>query len=161
MTSSLRTGIGYDLHRLVTGRPLVLGGVTIPFEKGLLGHSDADVLVHAACDALLGAAGLGDLGQHFPDTDARYKNIYSIELLRHTMNMLTANGYVLINLDATVFAQAPKLAPFNKAMRRTMANALESHWQKINIKATTTEGVGRIGDGEAMAAMCSVLIERG
>lgn len=160
MTSNLRTGIGYDIHRLVTGRPLVLGGVTIPFTKGLLGHSDADVLVHAACDALLGAAGLGDLGQHFPDTESQYKDIYSIELLKRTVAMLKAMGYGLVNLDATIFAQAPKLGPYHPEMRRIMAVVLDMDTASINIKATTTEGLGQVGSGDAISAMCAVLIEK-
>ena len=159
MTSALRTGNGYDLHRLVIGRPLVLGGVTIPYEKGLLGHSDADVLVHAACDALLGAAGLGDLGRHFPDSDYRFKDIYSIKLLVRTMTMLREKHYDLVNLDAVVLAQAPKLAPFIAIMQDTMAGALKTEIQRINIKATTMEGLGEIGESRAMAAYCTVLIE--
>jgi len=154
----MRIGTGYDVHRLVAGRPLVLGGVTIPFEKGLLGHSDADVLVHAACDALLGAAGLADIGHHFPDSDARYKNIYSIELLRRTYELVRERGYLLINMDATVFAQAPKLAPHREAMQQTMARAMGVSTDQINIKATTTEGLGQVGAGEGMAAMCVALI---
>ncbi|MBI5894508.1 MAG: 2-C-methyl-D-erythritol 2,4-cyclodiphosphate synthase [Desulfobacterales bacterium] len=146
------------MHRLVPGRPLVLGGVTIPFEKGLLGHSDADVLVHAACDALLGAAGLADIGHHFPDSDARYKNIYSIELLQRTYELVRERGYVLINMDATVFAQAPKLAPHREAMQQTMARAMQVSTDQINVKATTTEGLGEVGAGEGMAAMCVALI---
>ncbi len=154
----MRIGTGYDVHRLVKGRPLVLGGVTIPFEKGLLGHSDADVLVHAVCDALLGAAGLADIGHHFPDSDESYKNIYSIELLRRSYALVMAHGYVLINMDATIFAQAPKLAPHREAMQRTMAQAMQVPADQINIKATTTEGLGEIGAGEGMAAMCVALI---
>lgn len=154
----MRIGTGYDVHRLVAGRPLVLGGVTIPFEKGLLGHSDADVLVHAACDALLGAAGLADIGHHFPDSDARYKNIYSIELLRRTYELVRERGYLLINMDATVFAQAPKLSPHREAMQQTMARAMQVSADQINIKATTTEGLGEVGAGEGMAAMCVALI---
>jgi 2-C-methyl-D-erythritol 2,4-cyclodiphosphate synthase len=154
----MRIGTGYDVHRLVPGCPLVLGGVTIPFEKGLLGHSDADVLVHAACDALLGAAGLADIGHHFPDSDARYKGIYSIELLRRTYELVNERGYALINMDATVFAQAPKLAPHREAMRQTMARAMQVSPDQINIKATTTEGLGEVGAGEGMAAMCVALI---
>jgi len=154
----MRIGTGYDVHRLVAGRPLVLGGVTIPFEKGLLGHSDADVLVHAACDALLGAAGLADIGHRFPDSDARYKNIYSIELLRQTYELVRQSGYLLINMDATVFAQAPKLAPHREAMQQTMAQAMRVSADQINVKATTTEGLGEVGVGEGMAAMCVVLI---
>jgi len=154
----MRIGTGYDVHRLIAGRPLVLGGVTIPFEKGFLGHSDADVLVHAACDALLGAAGLADIGHHFPDSDARYKNIYSIELLRRTYELVREHGYLLINMDATVFAQAPKLAPHRESMQQTMAQAMGVSADQINVKATTTEGLGEVGAGEGMAAMCVVLI---
>jgi 2-C-methyl-D-erythritol 2,4-cyclodiphosphate synthase len=156
----MRIGSGYDVHRLIAGRPLVLGGVTIPFEKGLLGHSDADVLVHAACDALLGAAGLADIGHHFPDSDARYKNIYSIELLRRTYELVRQRGYLLINMDATVFAQAPKLSPHRQAMQQTMAQAMLVPADRINIKATTTEGLGEVGAGEGMAAMCVALIDK-
>lgn len=154
----IRIGIGYDVHRLAEGRPLVLGGIRLDYEKGLLGHSDADVLVHAACDALLGAAGLGDIGRQFPDTDPRYKGIYSIELLSRCARMVAEQGYVLGNLDATVFAQAPKLAPFTAAMRQTMAAAMASEAARVNIKATTTEGLGYIGAGEGMAAMVVVTI---
>lgn len=154
----MRIGIGYDIHRLVAGRPLVLGGVTIPFEKGLLGHSDADVLVHAACDALLGAAGLGDIGRLFPDSDPRYKDIYSIALLQECRRRIADHGFSLANLDATIFAEAPRLAPHNDAMRRTMAAALHADEAVINIKATTTEGLGQVGAGEGMAAMCVVLL---
>lgn len=154
----MRIGIGYDVHRLIRGRVLVLGGIQIPFDKGLLGHSDADVLVHAACDALLGAAGLGDIGKHFPDTDQRFKDIYSIELLSRCMQMVRAQGYGLGNMDATIFAQAPKLAPFNTAMCQTMAKAMETDCGRINIKATTTEGLGHIGAGAGMAAMVVAMI---
>ncbi|RJQ87944.1 MAG: 2-C-methyl-D-erythritol 2,4-cyclodiphosphate synthase [Desulfobacteraceae bacterium] len=157
----MRIGMGYDVHRLVVGRPLVLGGVTIPFEKGLLGHSDADVLVHATCDALLGAAGLDDIGVHFPDTDAHFKDIYSIELLRRTAHMVLERGFALINMDATVFAQSPKIAPYRDAMRQAMAEALQITADRINIKATTTEDLGPIGAGEGMAAMCVVLLGAG
>lgn len=150
--------MGYDVHRLVPGRPLILGGVAIPFEKGLLGHSDADVLVHAACDALLGAAGLGDIGLHFPDTDERFKGIYSIDLLRRTIGMVHEKGMSLINMDATVFAQAPKLCPYRDAMQRRMAEALRITPDRINIKATTTEGLGVIGAGDGMAAVCTALL---
>ncbi len=160
MNSNGRVGIGYDVHPLVPGRPLVLGGVRIPFEKGLMGHSDADVLVHAACDAVLGAAGLGDIGHHFPDSDPLYKNIFSVELLRRCAAMIKAREYKVVNLDATVFAQAPKLAPHCCAMQKVMADALGCLEGQINIKATTTEGLGNIGRGEGMAAMCIVLIEK-
>jgi len=154
----MRIGMGYDVHRLVPGRPLVLGGVRIPFEKGLLGHSDADVLVHAACDALLGAAGLGDIGVHFPDTDARFKDIYSIELLRLTMGKIRGQELELANMDATLFAQAPRIAPHRDAMRHAMAEALKVGIDRINIKATTTEGLGVIGAGQGIAAACVVLL---
>jgi 2-C-methyl-D-erythritol 2,4-cyclodiphosphate synthase len=154
----MRIGIGYDVHRLVPGRALVLGGVTIPFDKGLLGHSDADVLVHAACDALLGAAGLEDLGSHFPDHDATYKDVYSIELLRTSIRLIRSRGFDLVNLDAVIFAQAPKIAPYRDAMKQTMARAMACDETAVNIKATTTEGLGHIGKGEGMAAQCVVLI---
>ncbi len=144
----MRVGLGYDVHRLVVGRKLVLGGETITFEKGLLGHSDADVLTHAVCDALLGAAGLGDIGQHFPDTDPAYKDICSLELLDRTGRMLRQRKLAIVNLDVTVFAQAPKLAPFGGAICR----------DRINIKATTTEGLGMIGAGDGIAAMCVTLL---
>ncbi|WP_054031438.1 2-C-methyl-D-erythritol 2,4-cyclodiphosphate synthase [Desulfatitalea tepidiphila] len=155
----MRIGMGYDVHRLVDGRRLILGGVDIPFEKGLLGHSDADALTHAICDALLGAAALGDIGQHFPDTDTKYKGIDSIELLKHCLRLVRAEGYILVNLDATVMAQAPKLSPYKERMRQTLAAALECNITQISVKATTTERLGYIGAGEGIAAMCIVLIE--
>ena len=154
----MRVGKGYDVHRLVTGRKLVIGGVTIPFEKGLLGHSDADVLVHAVCGALLGAAGLGDIGRHFPDTDAAYKDICSLALLQACREKLENEGFSILNLDATVFAQVPKLAPYNARMRDTLARTLQVEPKQVNIKATTTEGLGFIGKGEGIAAECVVLI---
>lgn len=156
----MRIGMGYDVHRLVSGRPLVLGGVGIPFDKGLLGHSDADVLVHAACDALLGAAGLGDLGIHFPDNDPAYKDIYSIELLKNSMALIRSRGFELVNLDAVIIAQAPKLSPYRDTIKRTMADAMACDETAINIKATTTEGLGYTGTGEGMAAQCVVLIRK-
>lgn len=155
----LRSGLGYDIHRLVSGRKLVLGGETIPFEMGLLGHSDADVLVHAACDALLGAAGLGDIGEHFPDSDPRYRDIYSIEMLTIVYRKVTENGWALINMDATVFAQAPPILPYKQRMAVRMAKSMSVDHKAINIKATTTEGLGAIGSGEGIAAMCMVLLE--
>jgi len=155
----MRIGMGYDVHRLVDGRRLILGGVDIPFEKGLLGHSDADVLTHAICDALLGAAALGDIGQHFPDTDDKFKGIDSILLLKHCLRLVRAEGYALANLDATVMAQAPKLSPYKERMRQTLAAALECNITQISVKATTTERLGYIGAGEGIAAMCIVLIE--
>jgi 2-C-methyl-D-erythritol 2,4-cyclodiphosphate synthase len=154
----IRIGYGYDVHRLVEDRKLILGGVEIPFEKGLQGHSDADVLVHAVCDALLGAAGLEDIGFHFPDDSPLYKNIYSIELLRRCGQMLTAEGFSLVNLDAVLVAQAPKIAPYRKQMREKMADALDCHTDQINIKATTSEELGVVGTGQGMAAMCTALI---
>ena len=154
----MRIGVGYDVHRLVMGRPLVLGGITIPFEKGLEGHSDADVLVHAACDALLGAASEGDIGRHFPDTDPRYKGIYSIRLLESTLNILRARGFSVVNLDAVVFAEAPKLQPYRDEMQATMARAMGIDPQRVNVKATTAEGLGCIGRGDGIAAMCIVLL---
>ncbi|MGB8333761.1 MAG: 2-C-methyl-D-erythritol 2,4-cyclodiphosphate synthase [Desulfobacterales bacterium] len=154
----MRIGLGYDVHRLVTGRPLVLGGVTIPFEKGLEGHSDADVLVHAACDALLGAAGEGDIGRHFPDTDPRYHGIYSIRLLESTQTVLRAKGLSVVNLDAVVFAEAPKLQPYRDEMQDIMARAMGIDSQRVNVKATTTEGLGHIGRGDGIAAMCIALL---
>lgn len=155
----MRIGQGCDMHQLVAGRRLVLGGEIIAFEKGLLGHSDADVLTHAVCDALLGAAGLGDIGNHFPDSSPDYKDIYSIDLLVRTHAMITEKGFRLVNLDATVFAQAPKLAPYRLKMEQNLAAALKTDKSRINIKATTTEGLGPVGRQEGIAAMCIVLLE--
>lgn len=154
-----RIGLGYDIHRLVAGRKLVLGGEVIPFDKGLLGHSDADVLVHAACDALLGAAGMGDIGEHFPDTDPQYRGIYSIDLLTTVYRRVNQQGYSLINMDATVFAQAPRLSPYKRPMAMRMAESMSVNQRIINIKATTTEKLGVIGQGKGIAAMCVVLLQ--
>ena len=154
-----RIGLGYDIHRLVPGRKLVIGGVTIPFDKGLLGHSDADVLLHAACDALLGAAGMGDIGEHFPDTDSQYRDIYSIDLLTTVYRRVNERGFALVNMDATVFAQAPRMAPYKARMAVRMADSMSVNQQMINIKATTTEGLGVIGHGDGIAAMCVVLLQ--
>ena len=154
-----RIGLGYDIHRLVPGRKLVLGGETIPFAKGLLGHSDADVLVHAACDALLGAAGMGDIGEHFPDTDPQYHDMYSIDLLTTVYRRVKKHGFSLANMDATVFAQAPRVSPFKKRMAIRMADSMSVNQRLINIKATTTEGLGVIGQGNGIAAMCVVLLQ--
>ena len=156
---AMRMGIGYDVHRLVAGRKLVLGGVLIPFEKGLLGHSDADVLVHAVCDALLGAAGLGDIGLHFPDTDPRYKDISSLVLLNETSKMVRNKGFSIRNIDTIIFAEAPKIGPFRQNMQKNLAAAVDVDPGCINIKATTTEGLGMIGKGQGIAAMSIVLIE--
>jgi len=152
----MRFGFGYDVHRLTPGRELVLGGVVIPFEKGLLGHSDADVLLHAVCDALLGAAGLGDIGRHFPDTDARFKDMASTALLAQTFQMVREKDLCVNNLDATILAEAPRLAPYCGAMETNVARLLDIEVSWVNIKATTMEGLGLIGKGEAMAAMCVV-----
>jgi len=155
----MRIGMGHDVHQLVPERKLVIGGVTIPFEKGLLGHSDADVLLHAICDALLGAAGLGDIGHHFSDTDPVYENIDSVRLLVATRDMVRRNGFELVNLDATIFAEAPKMAPFRRQMVQNIASALEVPEDRINVKATTTEGLGAIGRGEGIAATSVVLLK--
>ena len=155
----MRIGMGYDLHRLVSGRKLVLGGVTIPFEKGLLGHSDADVLVHAVCDALLGAAGLGDLGFHFPDTDPELKDISSIKILAQTYQLVSGKGFAVINLDATIFADAPKLSLYKEEMQKNIARTIEIAPDCVNVKATTFEGLGMVGKGEGVGAMCIALIK--
>jgi len=154
----MRVGVGYDIHRLVHGRKLILGGKEIPFEKGLLGHSDADVLVHAICDALLGAAGLGDIGIHFPDTDPLYKDICSLEILAETCAMLKNQGCAINNIDSTVFAERPKISPYRGEMRANIARYAGIDEKLVNIKATTTEGLGMIGKGEGIAAMCIAMI---
>jgi 2-C-methyl-D-erythritol 2,4-cyclodiphosphate synthase len=155
----MRVGIGYDIHRLVEGRPLILGGVPVKYEKGLLGHSDADVLVHAICDALLGAAALGDIGTHFPDKDPQYKDISSITLLSDTCRMVAEKGFRIVNLDTIVFAEAPRLGSLRHEMQAKIAKAMNITEAQINIKATTTEGLGVIGKGEGIGAMCVALIE--
>lgn len=154
----MRIGYGFDVHRLVENRALILGGVSIPFEKGLAGHSDADVLLHAVCDALMGAAGLGDIGEHFPDTDPAYRGIDSMLLLKKTYQMVTDKGLQLGNADITVLAQAPKIGPHKAAMRKKIAAVLDVAAERINIKATTTEGVGPYGRGEAIGATCTLLL---
>ena len=148
----IRVGFGYDAHRLVDDRPLILGGVNIPYEQGLQGHSDADVLLHAICDALLGAVGLGDIGRHFPDTDPELKGVSSITLIRRVMEMIRAAGFEVQNLDSTVLVQAPKLAPHIQNMIATIAEALEVSPRQVSVKATTTEGMGFTGSGEGIAA---------
>ncbi len=155
----MRIGIGYDVHRLVEGRKLVLGGVTIPFEKGLLGHSDADVLIHAVCDALLGAAGLGDIGLHFPDTDPELKDISSMIILSETYNLLKGKGFTIINLDSTIMAEAPKITPFKATMQKNIARTIEIEPECVNVKATTLEMLGMMGKGEGIAALCIALVE--
>ena len=154
----MRIGSGYDVHRLVKDRDLVLGGVTIDFDLGLLGHSDADVLVHSVCDAMLGAAGLGDIGEHFPDSDPQYKNISSLFLLERCNELLIEQGFSISNIDCTVFAERPKLASYKAAMEKTMAGTLNILPDRVNVKATTTEGLGFAGRGEGIAAHTVVLI---
>jgi len=155
---SIRIGNGFDVHALVEGRPLVIGGVTIPFAKGLAGHSDADVLLHAIADAILGALALGDLGAHFPDTDARWRGADSRDLLRHVMVLAGGQGYRIGNVDATVIAQAPKLAPHVAAMRANIAADLGCEIGQVSVKATTTEHLGFAGRGEGIAAHATVLL---
>jgi 2-C-methyl-D-erythritol 2,4-cyclodiphosphate synthase len=155
----MRIGIGYDVHRLVRGRQLVLGGVIISYEKGLMGHSDADVLLHAICDSILGAAGMGDIGVHFPDNDSAYKNISSIKLLSRTWDMVKKKYGSIVNIDTTIFAEAPRLSPYAESMKQTIAQTLLTSPDRINIKATTSEGLGFIGKKEGIAAMSVVLID--
>ena len=157
---NIKVGQGLDVHKLVEGRPLVLGGVAIPFERGLAGHSDADVLVHAICDALLGAAALGDIGQHFPDTDPAYRDIDSLVLLAETVKLLAQNGYSLGNIDAVVIAQVPRIAPYRKQMEATLARTLNIAREQVSVKATTTEGLGLFGREEGIGALCTVLIQK-
>lgn len=158
--TNLRIGHGYDVHRLVEGRPLILGGVTIPHETGLLGHSDADVLLHAVMDALLGAAALGDIGKLFSDADPAYENIYSLTLLGRVADKLAENGWSVVNLDATVLAQAPKLSPHREAMRKNIADALGIDASRVSVKATTEEGLGFTGEKLGIAAHAVALIEK-
>ena len=155
----MRIGQGYDVHALVQGRKLIVGGVTIPFEKGLAGHSDADVLIHAVCDALLGAAALGDIGLHFPDTDPKHRNANSRAFLREVAKKVRLAGFSIVNLDATVIAQAPKMAPHTAAMVANLAADLEIDLGQVNIKAKTAERLGAIGRGEGIAAEAIALIE--
>ena len=157
---TMRIGHGYDVHRLVAGRKLILGGVEIPHETGLLGHSDADVLLHAICDAILGAIGEGDIGRHFPDTDPAYKGASSIKLLQQVMRLAAEKGYRIGNVDATIVAQKPKLAPFIARMTGNIAEALETEPDRINIKATTTEELGFAGRKEGIAAYSVALLEK-
>lgn len=154
----MRIGQGYDVHKLVEGRDLILGGVTVPYEKGLLGHSDADVLVHAVMDALLGAAALGDIGQHFPDTDMKYKGISSIALLEKVGALLEEQGYVIENIDATIIAQRPKLAAYRPQMAENIAKALHLAVDQVSVKATTEEGLGFTGTGEGISSQAVVLL---
>ncbi|MBU0986172.1 MAG: 2-C-methyl-D-erythritol 2,4-cyclodiphosphate synthase [Proteobacteria bacterium] len=155
----MHIGLGYDVHRLVAGRQLVLGGMVIPFEKGLLGHSDADVLVHAVIDALLGAAGLGDIGLHFPDTSLEFKDISSLNLLARTKKMISNKGFLIQNIDATILAEAPRLSGYRAEMKKNIAQTIEIEPDRVNVKATTLEGLGMIGKGEGIAAMCVALLK--
>lgn len=155
----MRVGMGYDVHKLTENRDLILGGVNIPWEKGLLGHSDADVLIHAVMDALLGAAVLGDIGKHFPDTDPAYKGISSVKLLTHVMELLRQNHFSVGNVDAVIIAQKPKMAPHIPQMRKNLAQAMGVEENRINIKATTEEGLGFTGRGEGIASQAICLLE--
>ena len=159
-TPNIRVGHGFDVHQLVAGRKLIIGGVEITFDRGLLGHSDADVLLHAICDALLGAAALGDIGRHFPDTDARYKGIDSRQLLRHVVALLMERGYAVGNVDATIIAERPKMAPHIAAMVTNIASDLGIAADCVNVKATTTEKLGFAGREEGIAAEAVCLIEK-
>ncbi len=154
----MRVGMGYDVHRLTEGRNLVMGGVKIPYEKGLLGHSDADVLLHAVMDALLGAAALGDIGKHFPDSDPAYKGISSIVLLEKVGGLIAEKGFLIENIDATIIAQAPKMRPFIDRMRENIAEALGLDTDYVNVKATTEEGLGFTGKGEGIAAQAICML---
>lgn len=155
----MRVGMGYDVHKLTEDRKLILGGVEIPYDKGLLGHSDADVLVHAVMDALLGAAALGDIGRHFPDTDPEYKGASSMKLLEHVGKLVEDKLYVIGNIDATIIAQRPKMAPYIEAMRANVANVLHIDIDQVNIKATTEEGLGFTGSGEGISAQAIARLE--
>lgn len=155
----MRIGLGYDVHRLTEGRKLILGGVEISYEKGLLGHSDADVLVHAVMDALLGAAALGDIGQHFPDTDPRYSGISSLKLLEHVETLLEEHGFSVGNIDAVIIAQKPKMAPHIPQMRENIARTLGIAVSQVNVKATTEEGLGFTGQGEGISSQAVCLLE--
>ncbi|MBQ7956119.1 MAG: 2-C-methyl-D-erythritol 2,4-cyclodiphosphate synthase [Lachnospiraceae bacterium] len=154
----MRIGMGYDVHKLVEGRDMIIGGVKIPYEKGLLGHSDADVLLHAVSDALLGAAALGDIGKHFPDTDPAYKGISSVILLQHVGKLLEEKGFLIENIDATIIAQAPKMRPHIDTMRENIANALGIDVAQVNVKATTEEGLGFTGAGEGISSQAICLL---
>ena len=154
-----RSGIGYDLHRLATGRKLILGGIEVPFEKGPVGHSDGDALAHAICDALLGAAGLGDIGTHFPDTDPKWKDAHSLRFLEHVRGLLAERHLRIMHLDAIVITERPKLAPHFSAMREALARALGIETSRINLKAKTNEGVGAVGRGEAIAAQAIATVD--
>ena len=155
-----RIGQGFDVHQLVEGRPLIIGGITIPYEKGLLGHSDADVLLHTVADAVLGAIGAGDIGKHFPDTDPAFKDADSAKLLEHVWKLVKNEGYSLVNADCTIIAQSPKMAPYIEDMRARIAGLLEATVEQVNVKATTTEKLGFPGRSEGIAAQAVVLLTK-
>ncbi|MFJ5673004.1 2-C-methyl-D-erythritol 2,4-cyclodiphosphate synthase [Bacillus safensis] len=156
----LRIGQGFDVHQLTEGRPLIIGGVTIPYEKGLLGHSDADVLLHTVADACLGAIAEGDIGRHFPDTDPEFKDADSFKLLQHVWALVKEKGYILVNIDCTIMAQKPKMAPYIQPMCEKIAEALEADVTQVNVKATTTEKLGFTGRGEGIASQATVLLQK-
>lgn len=155
---NIKIGSGYDVHKLVEGRKLIIGGVDIPYDKGLLGHSDADVLTHALIDAIFGALGIGDLGRHFPDTDNKYKDIDSLKLLEYAYEKMVVAGYHIGNIDCTIIAQAPKMAPHLEKMKTIFSNILKTDIENINVKATTEEGLGFTGSGEGIASQCVCLL---
>lgn len=155
-----RIGQGFDVHQLTEGRPLIIGGVTIPYEKGLLGHSDADVLLHTIADACLGAIGEGDIGKHFPDTDLEFKDADSAKLLEHVWGIVKEKGYQLVNIDCTIIAQKPKMAPYIDSIKERVAALLEGQVDQVNVKATTTEKLGFTGRGEGIAAQAVVLLQK-
>lgn len=155
----MRVGIGYDVHKLISGRKLILGGVHIPYEKGLLGHSDADVLIHAIMDSILGACALGDIGKHFPDTKEEYKGIDSLKLLKEVSKLIMEKNYKIVNIDSIIIAQSPKMAPYIETMKENISNILGIHENQINIKATTEEGLGFTGRKEGIAAQSICMIE--
>jgi 2-C-methyl-D-erythritol 2,4-cyclodiphosphate synthase len=155
-----RIGQGFDVHQLTEGRPLIIGGITIPYEKGLLGHSDADVLLHTVSDACLGAIGEGDIGKHFPDTDPDFKDADSAKLMEHVWQLVKSKGYELVNADCTIIAQKPKMAPYIEQMRARIAQLLEADVEQINVKATTTEKLGFTGRGEGIASQAVVLLKK-
>jgi len=155
-----RIGQGFDVHQLTEGRPLIIGGITIPYEKGLLGHSDADVLLHTVTDAVLGAIGEGDIGRHFPDTDPEFKDVDSAKLLEHVWSLVESRGYELVNADCTIIAQKPKMAPYIEQMKNRIAELLKSTPEQVNVKATTTEKLGFTGRGEGIASQAVVLLKK-
>lgn len=160
-TPTYRSGFGYDAHRLVEGRPLILGGIEVPFEEGLEGHSDADVLLHALIDAVLGAAGMGDIGTHFPSSDPSLKGISSLDMLSRVMSAVTDAGWRVENVDGTIVAQRPRLSPYTPLMKETIARALNIEPGRVNLKSKTTDGLGFTGTGEGMEAYCAIMLSRG